>query len=31
MIILKGVYGDFMKMRPSWVKKIFVDETSIKN
>src|SRR5690554_272985 len=31
MIILKGVYGDFMKLRPSWVKKIFVDDTSIKN
>ncbi len=30
MIILKGVYGDFMKLRPSWVKKIFVDDTSIK-
>ena len=31
MIILKGIYGDFMKLRPSWIKKIYVDDNSIKN
>ena len=31
MIILKGNYGDYMKLRPVSVKKIFLDESMLKN
>ncbi|RAO98574.1 hypothetical protein PW5551_08810 [Petrotoga sp. 9PW.55.5.1] len=31
MIILKGNYGDYMKLRPISVKKIFLDEAMLRN
>jgi hypothetical protein len=31
MIILKGNYGDYMKLRPVSVKKIFLDESMLRN